>query len=65
MTHNNQNIKCTEQTRDIKNDKGNDQVTYKGRMDHPETTPPGNPSHNQPPNPDTIAYASKILMKGP
>ena len=26
--------------------------------------PPGNPSHNQPPNPDTIAYASKILLKG-
>ena len=26
---------------------------------------PGNPSHNQPPNTDTIAYASKILLKGP
>ena len=25
---------------------------------------PGNPSHNQPPNADTIAYASKILLKG-
>jgi hypothetical protein len=23
------------------------------------------PSHNQPPNPDTVAYASKILLKGP
>jgi hypothetical protein len=23
------------------------------------------PSHNQPPNADTIAYASKILLKGP
>jgi hypothetical protein len=33
-------------------------------MDYPETTPPRDPSHNQPPNPDTIAYASKILMKG-
>jgi hypothetical protein len=33
-------------------------------MDHPETTPPGDPSHNQPPNPDTIAYASKIMVKG-
>ena len=32
---------------------------------HPETTPPRDPSHNQPPNPDTIAYASKILLKGP
>jgi hypothetical protein len=34
-------------------------------MDHPETTPPGDPSHNQPPNPDTIAFASKILLKDP
>jgi hypothetical protein len=34
-------------------------------MDHSETTPPGDPSHNQPPNPDTIAYASKILLKDP
>jgi hypothetical protein len=25
----------------------------------------GDPSHNQPPNPDTIAYTSKILLKGP
>jgi hypothetical protein len=33
-------------------------------MDHPEITPPGNPSHNQPLNADTIAYASKILLKG-
>jgi hypothetical protein len=23
------------------------------------------PSHKQPPNPDTIAYASKILLTGP
>jgi hypothetical protein len=23
------------------------------------------PYHNQPPNPDTIAYASKIWLKGP
>jgi hypothetical protein len=29
------------------------------------TTPSGGPSHNQPPNADTIAYASKILLKGP
>jgi hypothetical protein len=27
--------------------------------------PPKDPSHNQPPNPDTIAYASNILLKGP
>ena len=33
-------------------------------MDYPETTQPGDPSHNQPPNPDTTAYASKILLKG-
>jgi hypothetical protein len=26
---------------------------------------PGNPFHNQSPNTDTIAYASKILLKGP
>jgi hypothetical protein len=26
---------------------------------------PGGLSHNQPPNADTIAYASKILLKGP
>jgi hypothetical protein len=35
------------------------------RMDHPETAPPMVPSCNQPLNPDTIAYASKILLKGP
>jgi hypothetical protein len=34
-------------------------------MDYPETTPSGDPSHNLPPNPDTIAYASKFLMKRP
>jgi hypothetical protein len=35
------------------------------RMDHLETAIPGDPSHNQPPNADTIAYTSKILLKGP
>jgi hypothetical protein len=30
------------------------------RMDHLETAAPGDPSHNQPPNADTIVYASKI-----
>jgi hypothetical protein len=30
-----------------------------------ETAPPRDPSHNQPPNADTIAYTSKILLKGP
>ena len=34
-------------------------------MDHLETATPGNPSHNQTPITDTIAYASKILLKGP
>ena len=33
-------------------------------MDHPETAPPRSPSHNQPPNTDTIAYASKFLLNG-
>jgi hypothetical protein len=27
--------------------------------------PPRDPSHKQPPNPDTIAYASKILLTRP
>jgi hypothetical protein len=35
------------------------------KMDHPETAPPGDPSHNHPPNPDTTAYASNILLTGP
>ena len=26
---------------------------------------PGDPSHKQPPNPDTFAYTSKILLTGP
>jgi hypothetical protein len=37
----------------------------KMKGDYPETTPPRDPSHNQPPNTDTISYASKILLKGP
>jgi hypothetical protein len=35
------------------------------RKDHPETVSLKDPSHIQPPNPDTIAYASKILLTGP
>jgi hypothetical protein len=35
------------------------------RIDHLETAIPGDPSHNQPSNADTIAYTSKILLKGP
>jgi hypothetical protein len=34
-------------------------------MDHLETAIPGDPSHNQPPNADTIAYTSEILLKDP
>jgi hypothetical protein len=34
-------------------------------MDHPETAPPRDPLHNQPPNTGTIASVSKILLKGP
>jgi hypothetical protein len=36
-----------------------------GVEDHPETDPPRDSSHVQPPNPDTIAYVSKILLTGP
>jgi hypothetical protein len=32
---------------------------------HLETAISGDPSHNQLPNADTIAYTSKILLKGP
>jgi hypothetical protein len=32
-------------------------------MDHLETAIPGDPSHNQPPNDNTIAYTIKILLK--
>ena len=34
-------------------------------MDHPETSPPRDLSHIQLPNPDTIAYARKLLLTGP
>jgi hypothetical protein len=34
-------------------------------MDHLEIAISRDPSHNQPPNADTIAYTSKILLKGP
>ena len=37
-------------------------VEMKGSL---ETAIPGDPSQNQPPNADTIAYTSKILLKGP
>ena len=32
-------------------------------MDHPETATPGDPSHDQLRNADTIAYTSKILLR--
>jgi hypothetical protein len=44
--------------------KGVTETKYE-RMNYPETNSPEDPSHKQPPNPDTIAYASKILLKGP
>jgi hypothetical protein len=34
-------------------------------MDYLETAISRDPFHNQPPNADTIAYTSKILIKGP
>jgi hypothetical protein len=34
------------------------------RNDHPETVLPGDPSDKQPPNPDTISDANKILLRG-
>jgi hypothetical protein len=33
-------------------------------MDYPETTPPGDPFHNQQPNPDTIAQCQKDFDEG-
>ena len=41
------------------------ELRQKGRKDYPETAPPGDPSHMHPSNPDTIAYARKILLTGP
>jgi hypothetical protein len=35
------------------------------RMDHPEMAIPREPSLNQPPNADIIAYAIEILLKEP
>ena len=34
------------------------------RKHHPETAPLGDPSHEQPPNPDTMADANKSLLTG-
>jgi hypothetical protein len=34
------------------------------RKGHPETAPPGKPSHIQPPNPGTMADANKSLLTG-
>jgi hypothetical protein len=39
--------------------------SWNRRKDHWGTAPPKNPSHIQPPNADTIAYASNILLTGP
>jgi len=35
------------------------------RKDHPETATPGDPSHIQPPNPDTIVNANKRNIRNP
>jgi hypothetical protein len=35
------------------------------RKGHPETTLPGDPSHIQSPNPDTIVDANKYLLTSP
>jgi hypothetical protein len=35
------------------------------RMDYLEASIPGDPSHNQPPNADSIAHTSKNLLKVP
>jgi hypothetical protein len=35
------------------------------RVDHPETAPSRDPSHNKSPNADTIAHTSKNLLKRP
>jgi hypothetical protein len=35
------------------------------RKDCPETVPPGYPCHIKSPNPDSIAYTSKIFLTGP
>jgi hypothetical protein len=32
--------------------------------DHPETAPPEDPSHKQPPNPDIMADANRSLLTG-
>jgi hypothetical protein len=40
-------------------------VYKRERLDHLKTAIPRDPSHNQPPNSDTIAYTNKILLKGP
>jgi hypothetical protein len=34
------------------------------RKDHPETAPPGDPSHTNSPNPDTSVDANKSLLTG-
>ena len=40
------------------------ETKFGAEMDHLETDIPRDSSHNQPPNADTIAYTSKILLKG-
>ena len=44
--------------------KGNTGAKSGAETDQPETAPPGDPSHMQPPNPDTIADVKKCLLTG-
>jgi hypothetical protein len=39
-------------------------VETEGTTIHTETAPLGDPSHKQPPNPDTMADANKSLLTG-
>ena len=39
-------------------------VETEGTTIHTETAPLGDPSHKQPPNPDTMADANKSLQSG-
>jgi hypothetical protein len=60
-----QNVPKTCEVRDSQDSKGGtlDEMPYRGERELVKLFL--DPSHNQPPNPDTIAYARKILLKGP
>ena len=54
-----QNCSCL---REIQGQRGEQRL--KEKKDHPETAPPGDPSHIETPNPDNIAHAKKCLLTG-